>query len=61
VGEALVGAVEDAARHRGLRLVRMDTRADLPAPARLYRRLGYRETEAWHDGPYADHFFTKDL
>lgn len=61
VGEAVVGAIEDAARVRGLRLLRMDTRADLPAPALLYRRLGYRETEAWHDGPYADHFFTKAL
>jgi GNAT superfamily N-acetyltransferase len=61
VGEAVVGAVEEAARDRGLRLMRLDTRADLPAPARLYRRLGYREVTPWHDGPYADHFFTKDL
>ncbi len=61
VGEAVVGAVEQAARDRGLRLIRLDTRADLPAPARLYRRLGYREVEPWHDGPYADHFFTKEL
>ncbi len=61
VGEAVVGAVEQAARDRGLRLMRLDTRADLPAPARLYRRLGYREVSRWHDGRYADHFFTKDL
>jgi GNAT superfamily N-acetyltransferase len=61
VGEAVVGAVEQAARDRGLRLMRLDTRADLPAPTRLYRRLGYREVTPWHDGPYADHFFTKDL
>lgn len=61
VGEAVVGAVEKAARERGLGLMRLDTRADLPAPTRLYRRLGYREVMPWHDGPYADHFFTKDL
>jgi GNAT superfamily N-acetyltransferase len=61
VGEAVVGALEQAAHDRGLRQVRLDTRADLPAPARLYRRLGYREVGPWHDGPYADHFFTKDL
>jgi GNAT superfamily N-acetyltransferase len=61
VGEAVVGAVEQAARDRSLRLLRLDTRADLPAPARLYRRLGYREVAPWHDRPFADHFFTKDL
>jgi GNAT superfamily N-acetyltransferase len=61
VGEAVVRAIEDAARGRGLGVLRMDTRADLPAPALLYRRMGYREVEPWHDGPYADHFFTKDL
>ena len=61
VGKAVVGALEQAARDRGLGLMRLDTRADLPAPARLYRRLGYREVEPWHDGPYADHFFIKDL
>lgn len=61
VGDAVVGAIEGAARDRGLRQVRLDTRADLPAPARLYRRLGYREVSPWHDGPYADHFFSKDL
>ncbi len=61
VGEAVVSVVEQAARDRGLRLMRLDTRADLPAPTQLYRRLGYREVTPWHDGPYADHFFIKDL
>lgn len=61
VGDAVVSALEQAARDRGLRLMRLDTRADLPAPAQLYRRLGYREVPPWHDGPYADHFFIKDL
>ncbi len=61
VGEAVVGALEQAARARGLVLIRLDTRADLPAPAALYRRLGYQEVPPWHDRPYADHFFTKDL
>ena len=61
VGEAVVAAIEQAARDRDLRLMRLDTRADLPAPRRLYQRLGYREVTPWHDGPYADHFFVKDL
>ena len=61
VGEAVVGALEQAGRDRGLRLMRLDTRADLAAAARLYRRLGYQEVAPWHDGPYADHFFTKEL
>ncbi len=61
VGEALVGTLEQQARERGLRQMRLDTRADLPHPARLYRRLGYQEVEPWHDGPYADHFFCKVL
>jgi GNAT superfamily N-acetyltransferase len=61
VADAVVGLVEQAARDQGLRQIRLDTRADLPAPRQLYRRLGYREVTPWHDGPYADHFFTKDL
>lgn len=61
VGEAVITAVEEAARARRLRVMRLDIRADLPAPARLYRRLGYREVAPWHDGPCADHFFTTDL
>lgn len=61
VADAVVTALEQAARGRGLRVMRLDTRGDLPAPARLYTRLGYREVEPWHDGPFADHFFVKDL
>ncbi|PRX49507.1 acetyltransferase (GNAT) family protein [Prauserella shujinwangii] len=61
LGGTLVLAAEEAARSLGARLVRLDTRHDLVEARRLYVRLGYREIDAYHDGPYADHWFEKAL
>lgn len=61
VAGALVGHLEDRARAAGLTHLRLDTRADLVEARRLYARLGYVEVEAFNDGPYADHWFSKPL
>lgn len=61
-GPALVGAAERAAREvLGANVMRLDTRKDLVEARALYARLGYREIPAYHDDPYADHFFEKRL
>jgi hypothetical protein len=53
--------VATAAEEHGLHTVRLDTRDDLVEARRLYARLGYREVDAFNDGPYAEHWFRKDL
>lgn len=57
----LVAAAEDAARALGAARMVLDTRSDLIEARTLYARLGYTETEPYNDGPYADHWFAKDL
>ena len=61
LGERLVEEVERLARAHGRTRVRLDTRADLVEARRLYARLGYDEVEAFNTGPYAEHWFAKDL
>ena len=61
LGRRLVEEVERLARLHGRTRVRLDTRADLTAARRLYARLGYDEVEAFTTGPYAEHWFAKDL
>jgi GNAT superfamily N-acetyltransferase len=60
-GRVLLRAVEDAARSLGFRSVRLDTRHDLVEARALYLAAGYREVEAFNSGPYADHWFEKEL
>ncbi|MEU1274667.1 GNAT family N-acetyltransferase [Streptomyces sp. NPDC005799] len=57
----LVGAAEEAARALGARRLVLDTRGDLVEARALYARLGFRETEAHNDDPYAEHWFRKEL
>ncbi|WP_340558080.1 GNAT family N-acetyltransferase [Streptomyces sp. GSL17-111] len=60
-GALLLAAAEEAARELGAVLLRLDTRADLVEARALYTARGFREIPAYHDGPYADHFFEKAL
>ena len=53
LGEALVAAVERAARRRGCARMRLEVRMDNPAAQRLYERLGYRRIGVRH-GYYED-------
>ncbi|WP_333740373.1 GNAT family N-acetyltransferase [Streptomyces sp. IBSBF 2806] len=57
----LVRAAEEAARALGATRMILDTRGDLVEARALYARLGYAETDAHNDVPYADHWFRKDL
>ncbi|WP_077795988.1 GNAT family N-acetyltransferase [Streptomyces sp. JHA26] len=57
----LVGAAEEAARELGAARIVLDTRGDLVEARSLYARLGYTETEAYNDNPYAEHWFAKPL
>ncbi|MEU9215266.1 GNAT family N-acetyltransferase [Streptomyces sp. NPDC048376] len=57
----LVRAAEDAARALGARHMVLDTRGDLVEARALYTRLGYTETEAYNESPYAEHWFRKAL
>ncbi|WP_309058937.1 GNAT family N-acetyltransferase [Streptomyces sp.] len=57
----LVRAAEDAARARGATRMVLDTRGDLVEARALYARLGYAETEPHNAGPYAEHWFAKEL
>ncbi|MGV9286165.1 GNAT family N-acetyltransferase [Streptomyces sp. NPDC003719] len=57
----LVGAAEEVARELGAARIVLDTRGDLVEARSLYARLGYTETEAYKDDPYAEHWFTKPL
>ncbi|WP_432083995.1 GNAT family N-acetyltransferase [Streptomyces sp. WAC 04229] len=57
----LVRAAEDAARALGAARMILDTRTDLVEARTLYARLGYTETEAHNESPYAQHWFEKGL
>lgn len=59
--ELLVRAAEDAARTLGAERMVLDTRSDLVEARGLYARLGYTETEAHNESPYAEHWFAKQL
>ncbi|WUR56975.1 GNAT family N-acetyltransferase [Micromonospora chokoriensis] len=60
-GAALLAAVEQAARTAGVHRIRLDTRNDLVEARALYARHGYVEIPAYSSGPYADHWFEKEL
>ncbi|MCQ9133978.1 GNAT family N-acetyltransferase [Streptomyces hilarionis] len=57
----LVRAAEEAARALGATRMILDTRGDLVEARALYARLGYAETDAHNDEPYADHWFAREL
>ena len=60
-GRVLLGAIEDAARSLGMSSVRLDTRDDLVEARALYLACGYAEVPAFSAGPYAEHWFEKEL
>ncbi|MFJ8884233.1 GNAT family N-acetyltransferase [Streptomyces sp. NPDC102402] len=60
-GGLLLAGVEAAARAYGVRWIRLDTRNDLVEARGLYAKHGYREVPAFNQGPYAEHWFAKEL
>jgi DNA-binding MarR family transcriptional regulator/GNAT superfamily N-acetyltransferase len=61
VGRRILSELEEGARRRGVRLVRLETNKTLKEAGRLYRAAGYVEVEAFNDEPYAHHWFEKRL
>ncbi|MFG2758425.1 GNAT family N-acetyltransferase [Streptomyces wuyuanensis] len=60
-GEALLSALEDAARRLGARRMVLNTRLDLVGARALYARQGYREIPAYCEGPYMEIWYGKEL
>ncbi|MFD3607138.1 GNAT family N-acetyltransferase [Streptomyces atroolivaceus] len=60
-GGLLLAGIESAARAYGVRRIRLDTRNDLVEARGLYAKHGYREVPAFNQGPYARHWFAKEL
>jgi DNA-binding MarR family transcriptional regulator/GNAT superfamily N-acetyltransferase len=61
VGKRMLHRLEDLARERRLRLLRLETNKSLTEAISLYRSSGYREVAAFNDEPYANHWFEKSL
>lgn len=53
VGTALISAAEDRILARGFRQAGLGVATDNPNAARLYERLGYRDTSIRHESRYA--------
>ena len=61
VGRRILDALEQHARDRGVRTVRLETNRALREAIGLYRASGYAEVAAFNTEPYADHWFSKRL
>lgn len=61
VGTRLLMALENEARRRGYRIVRLDTRRELNEAVALYLRSGYQEVPAYNDNIHADVWLEKAL
>jgi GNAT superfamily N-acetyltransferase len=61
VARALLGALEDAARERGYRVVRLDTGARQPHAMALYASEGYVEIGNFNANPVAAYWGEKRL
>ena len=61
VGRRLLVELEQQARDRGVRVLRLETNRSLTEAINLYRSTGYTEVGRFNDEPYADHWFEKHL
>ncbi|KJL31306.1 GNAT family N-acetyltransferase [Microbacterium azadirachtae] len=61
IARRLILALEEAARDRGARSLRLNTRSDLVEACAMYEGLGFRSVEAFNAEPYADRWYRKDL
>ncbi len=60
-GLRLLEELETVARNRGITRLELDTRDDLVEARHLYERYGFEEVPAFNSGPYAEHWFVKNL
>jgi GNAT superfamily N-acetyltransferase len=61
IAEALLAALEDYAVQYGYGDLYLDSKDDLLAAIRFYRRHGYQECERYNDNPQATIFMRKRL
>jgi GNAT superfamily N-acetyltransferase len=61
VGRAVLEALEERARARGIEALRLDTAGDQPAALTLFRSAGYRPIADYNGNPYARYWFEKRL
>lgn len=61
VGRRLLGELEQVARKRKMRAVRLDTNESLGEAIHLYQAAGYRGIDRFNDNPYAHYWFEKTL
>ena len=61
VAQALLVALEDAARELGYEKARLDTGPKQPHAERMYRRAGYEEIENFNANPFASFWGEKSL
>lgn len=61
IARQLILALEEVARGRGARAIRLNTRSDLVEACAMYEGLGFRSVEAFNAEPYADRWYRKDL
>jgi ribosomal protein S18 acetylase RimI-like enzyme len=61
LGRRLLAAIEDHARERRVRTLRLETNRTLTEAIALYRSAGYREVPAFNDEPFAHHWFEKRI
>src|SRR2546422_389998 len=60
-GQALLDALEDAARNLGYERIRLDTGVHQPEGLALYRSAAYAEIPRYNDNAYAGYWFEKEL
>jgi GNAT superfamily N-acetyltransferase len=61
LGRRLLQELEQVARARGYRMLRLETEKALTEAQQLYRSAGFREVPPFNDERYADHWFEKHL
>jgi len=61
VARGLLAALEEAARARGYRRVRLDTGAHQPGALALFRSTGYVPIEDYNGNTFASHWLEKEL
>jgi GNAT superfamily N-acetyltransferase len=61
IGRRILAALEERARSRGVKSLRLDTNRRLEEAINLYRTSGFHEVGAFSKEPYAHHWFEKPL
>lgn len=61
LGSRMLRRLEQDARDRGLRVVRLDTNSALTEAIQMYERADYKRIARYNDNPYARHWFEKEL